>query len=212
MNIYCFSGLGADERVFQKLEIPSAKLHFINWIPWLPEENLPEYALRLGSTVNFKKPFCLMGVSFGGMIALELSKGLSPVQTFLISSAVDSCEINRFIRLLGKTRIYKLLPDSLFRHTSFAVYSFFGLKERQEKLLFRQILLDTDIPLMKWAMGAILAWRPTQIPPVIRIHGNRDRIIPLRNQTVDHIIERGTHFCVLQQAARINQIIASYLS
>ncbi|GAB5523996.1 MAG: hypothetical protein Roseis2KO_18680 [Roseivirga sp.] len=214
MNFYCFSGLGADERIFHKLSITGATLHFVPWIEAETEESLPAYALRLGQTIKPKKPFCLLGVSFGGMLATELSRVLQPEHTFLISSALSSLEITPLIRLAGKTGIHKSLPDGFFRHPNFAVYTAFGLKANSEKELFRQIMHDTDIDFLKWAITAIMNWNPsqTQKPKVIRIHGNAHLIIPLKDQKVDCNIKGGTHFCVLQQAGQISKFISSMIT
>lgn len=210
MNIYCFSGLGADERIFHKLSIPGATLHFVPWIEAETEETLPVYALRLGQTIEQKRPYCLLGVSFGGMLAAELSEVLKPEQTFLISSALSSSEITPLIRYAGKTGIHRSLPDSFFRHPNFAVYRAFGLKTESEKALFKQIMHDTDINFLKWAITAVMGWSPeqTQNPKLFRIHGDADLIIPLTDQRVDHIIMGGTHFCVLQQADKVSQLIS----
>ncbi len=211
MNIYCFSGLGADDRIFAQLEIPSVKLHYVQWIKALPDETLADYALRLGQTIVPVKPYCLMGVSFGGMLASELSKVLEPEYTFLISGALSSREINPLIRLTSKTRLHHLLPDSLFRHPNIISHRAFGLRTKSEKHLFSQIMRNTDIRFMKWAIGAIMNWRPDSSPEVVRIHGDKDFIIPCKSQKIDHLIEGGTHFCIWQQAERISRFISSVL-
>lgn len=212
MNLYCFSGLGADERIFHKLRIPGVTLHFVPWIEAETEESLPAYALRLGRTIEQKKPYCLLGVSFGGMLAAELSEVLKPEQTFLISSALSSSEITPLVRLAGKTSIHKSLPDSFFRHPNFAVYSAFGLKADSEKSLFKQIMHDTDIYFLKWAITAILNWEPHKAHEVIRVHGDSDLIIPLKDQKIHHLIKGGTHFCILQQADQISEFISSMIT
>lgn len=214
MNIYCFSGLGADERIFHKLRIPGVTLHFVPWIEATTEESLPDYALRLGQTIELEKPFCLLGVSFGGMLAAELSEVLNPERTFLVSSALSSSEITPLIRLAGKTSIYKSLPEALIRHPNFVVFRAFGLTTDSEKKLFSQIMHDTDIDFLKWAITAILNWRPhrTESPKLIRIHGDADLIIPLNDQGIDCTIEGGTHFCILQQADQISEFIGSMIT
>ncbi len=212
MNIYCFSGLGADERIFHKLRIPGATLHFVPWIEAVAEESLPAYALRLGQTIKQEKPFCLLGVSFGGMLAAELSQVLESKHTFIVSSALSSSEITPLIRLAGKTGIYKSLPEALIRHPNFVVFRAFGLITDSEKKLFSQIMHDTDIDFLKWAITAILNWDSHKAPEVTRIHGDADLIIPLKDQKIHHLIKGGTHFCILQQADQISEFIESMIT
>lgn len=208
MNIYCFSGLGADERVFQKLRIPEAKLHFVSWIPALKNESLREYAIRLGSSVSFMEPYCLLGVSFGGMIASELTKVLKPSCTILISSALSSREVSPLLRLPGKIGLHKLVPSVFYKRPNFLVYRLFGLKTSSEKRLFKTILRETETAFMKWAMSAIVSWSPVEhAEGIIRIHGENDRIIPLKGQDITNRIPEGTHFCILQDAEEVSKLI-----
>jgi pimeloyl-ACP methyl ester carboxylesterase len=212
MNIYCFSGLGADERVFQKLRIPEAQLHFVSWIPALKNESLQEYAIRLGSSVNFIAPYCLLGVSFGGMIASELAKVLKPSCTILISSALSSREVSPLLRLPGKTGLHKFIPFALYKRPNFLVYRLFGLKTSSEKRLFKIILKETETAFMKWAMSAIVRWSPVEhAEGIIRIHGEDDRIIPLKGQDITNRIPKATHFCILQQAEKVSKLIQHQL-
>jgi len=87
MKIYCFSGLGADERVFSFLKLnPYFDLVPVDWIEPLANENLEEYSIRISKRIQTKKSFGIMGVSFGGLIAQEVSEILNPKFTLVISS------------------------------------------------------------------------------------------------------------------------------
>lgn len=88
MKVYAISGLGADARVFQFLKLP-IEIITIDWLSPKRNESLSEYAARLIPQINIKQEFILLGVSFGGLIALELSKLLKPKATILISSFDD---------------------------------------------------------------------------------------------------------------------------
>ena len=72
-KIYLISGLGADERAFQHLDLRAYDVIYIAWIEALKKETLAHYAGRLLAQVSTKKPI-LIGLSFGGMIAIEMAK------------------------------------------------------------------------------------------------------------------------------------------
>ena len=94
MNLYFISGLGADKRVFQKLEIPEPFIiHHVEWVPVQPEDSLSQYCSRLIEQLNLNEPFILVGLSFGGIVAMELSKKIKPAQTVLISSIASPQEV-----------------------------------------------------------------------------------------------------------------------
>jgi len=50
-TIYCLSGLGANEKVFQFLDLSFAKPVFIQWLPPRQNETLRQYALRLKENI-----------------------------------------------------------------------------------------------------------------------------------------------------------------
>ena len=85
-NIYFFSGLGADERVFQYVDLSFCNPVFIKWNMPMKDECIENYALRLTEQIIEENPI-LVGVSFGGMIAVEVAKLIETEKVILISSA-----------------------------------------------------------------------------------------------------------------------------
>ncbi|HCF62788.1 MAG TPA: hypothetical protein DEU93_00310, partial [Chitinophagaceae bacterium] len=72
MKAYCISGLGADERIFCNLHFPEAlEPVYLKWIKPEPNETLEQYAMRLSEKIEGDEPFVLIGLSLGGMLALE---------------------------------------------------------------------------------------------------------------------------------------------
>lgn len=51
-EIYCVSGLGADERVFQKLKFQGYQPVHIQWIEPKPGETIADYAQRLTTQIK----------------------------------------------------------------------------------------------------------------------------------------------------------------
>ncbi|MFT6337757.1 MAG: surfactin synthase thioesterase subunit [Halioglobus sp.] len=84
MILYKIGGLGADERVFKKLKLNSRSIS-INWLSLKSQESLQDYTLRLSKQIDQSQEFGIIGVSFGGIIAIELSKILNPKTVILIS-------------------------------------------------------------------------------------------------------------------------------
>lgn len=92
MRVYCISGVGADHRAFQRLNIPDHELIAVPWIEPLSNESLSSYANRLGASIDTKEPFALLGLSFGGMLAAEMAALLKPRKLILISSIASSSQ------------------------------------------------------------------------------------------------------------------------
>jgi len=114
MKVYFINSLGADRRIFSKIKLRPELTHIhINWIDFKKNESLEEYAARLSLQIDTSAAFALVGVSFGGMIAVELGKFLKPSTTFIISSSVSRKELPFSYRLAGLPFILSIIPASV---------------------------------------------------------------------------------------------------
>ena len=57
MNVYCISGLGADERLFRNLKITNADLKFINWVKPDRNDSISSYSDQLIAQIDLNLPF-----------------------------------------------------------------------------------------------------------------------------------------------------------
>jgi pimeloyl-ACP methyl ester carboxylesterase len=183
----------------------------LHWIDPKPLESLEQYALRLASAIDATKPFILLGLSMGGMMAAELAKHKKPLCTILISSVPVSKQLPLYYRVLGALQLHRIVPVSLFQHASL-LKRVFTFESKEDKNLLRAMVRRSDRKLIHWSMGAILRWRNTIPPsPLIHIHGSRDELIPLRYVRPTHVIPGGTHLMVLMKAREINAILEQEL-
>jgi hypothetical protein len=213
MNIYFISGLGADKRIFQNLVLPEAfKIYYIEWVPVLKEETMESYSLRLASQINQQEPFTLVGLSFGGVIAIELSKFLSPVQTVLISSFCFKKEVPWYYILLGKSRIYKILPPRFLLKPNNIVFRLFGAYKPEIRTLLKNIFADTDPDFFEWAIRQLFSWDNQWKPPnLIRIHGTADKILPYKAMMNAIPVKGGEHLMVYNKSPVVSGILAEKL-
>lgn len=214
MNTYFISGLGADKRIFSKLKLDEKiNIIHVNWITPNKDESLASYAQRLSSVIDLSQPFALVGVSFGGMIAVEIAKILKPVTTIIISSTMLAAQLPTLYRFAGQLGLLKLIPAKLLKSSNkLTQHYYFGTRSSNEKTLLSKIIKDTDPHFLKWAIGSILSWRNTIKPNgIYHIHGTNDKILYSKTAQPDFIIENGTHFMVYQNAEEISGIINSVI-
>ena len=83
-TVYVFSGLGADERVFYKIDFGNCAVIFIKWIAPKKNESIECYAVRITAQITTTHPV-LVGLSFGGMMAVEVAKHIATEKIVLIS-------------------------------------------------------------------------------------------------------------------------------
>ena len=202
------SGLGADSRVFDFLDLSNYNIHFIEWID--PHENEPieAYARRLKVNIKKENPI-LLGISFGGMMAIEIGKQIRAEKIIIISSAKTRRSIPaNFIS--RKLKLHTLLPARFLLKPNVILYWLFGIKSKDERALLRSILRDTDEKFFCWAVDKIMNWENELLPDnTIHLHGSKDRVIPFTS--ADYKIEGGGHLMIVNRAAEINKVLAEII-
>ena len=207
-DIYCVSGLGADERVFQKLKFQGYQPVHICWVEPNLEESIAEYAKRLTIQIKSERPI-LIGLSFGGIMAVEMAKHIDTEKVILISSTKNEREIPFYFKIFRWFPIYKILPAKLILWFGqlFASW-FFSLETVAERNLFKAILFDTNARFFKWAIHQVVTWKNKLIPQnIYHIHGKSDRIFPFRFVSEDFSVENGGHFMIMSRAELVSDLI-----
>jgi pimeloyl-ACP methyl ester carboxylesterase len=205
---YLIPGLGADERVFQRWQLVG-EVHILNWLaPQSAAEPLPHYAARLAASVPVAQACWVVGVSFGGLLALEIAQLRPMARAVLVSSLAGPHELPWPLRLARATGLERLLPPTLLQHLPWAAKWAFGVKTRGEYVLLRQIIADTDPVFARWAVGQLLRWRGVPGPgPRARLHGTHDRLLPSPAAGIDYLVAGAGHFLVVSHAAQISQFL-----
>ena len=204
---YLIPGLGADERVFQFLRL-QGEVHVLRWLPpQTAAETLPHYAARLAAAVPKDQACWLVGVSFGGVLALEVAQRRPLARVVLISSFIGPGELPWLGRLARATGLYRRLPPQLLPRLPRLAKWFFGVKSARDYHLLRQILHDTDPSFTRWAIARLLQWPGRPAVPTIRIHGTDDRLLP-HGAAHSHYQLPGGHLIILSRAAVINRILS----
>lgn len=207
-DIYCLSGLGADKRVFQKLKFQGYQPVHIQWLEPEDKEDITTYAKRLIPQIKSDSPI-LIGLSFGGIIAVEIAKQIPTEKVILISSIKSKQENPFYFKIWRWFPIHRLLPIRVMLWVSkILVGWFFSLQNLDERQLLNQIILEMNGKLLKWSINQIVIWRNQLVPPnLYQINGDRDRIFPARFIEENYTIEHGGHLMIMNQAESVSQLI-----
>lgn len=210
-HIYIFSGLGADEKAFQKLDLSDFQVTHIKWIRPEKEESIEVYASRLLDQIITPNPV-LIGLSFGGIMAVEVSKHISTEKIILISSAKKKKEIPWAYRVMGGIGLQKIVPLQLLKRPNAFTNFIFGAQTTEDKKLLKPMLENTDMHFLNWAMDKVANWKNGFDPGnITHIHGTADKVLPFSNVQCDFAIRGGGHMMVLNRAAEVNKIIHDIL-
>ena len=211
-TIYCISGLGADEKAFSNLQLKDYELKYIPWLRPHKNEKIEEYAKRMSGQIRHESPV-LLGLSFGGMIGIEIAKQI-PVQKLIIISAVKSTsELPRWMKVAGALYLNKLLPTGSYKLTEKIDNARLGVTTQEEMEMVKNYRRIADPVYMQWAISKVFNWKNQWHPQnIIHIHGDKDRVFPVRKVKPHHIIKDGTHIMIYNRAREISEVISGELA
>lgn len=214
MNLYLISGLGADRHAFDRLQLsPQHTLHFIDWIEPEKKESLSHYASRMAADIDRSQPFALIGLSFGGIISIEIAKQIPPVKTFIISSISSRKQLPWYAKLAGYLQLDRLGFLNLLRYSNHLLFWAFGTKSPRMKEYLKERIAASSSHYLNWSIHQILRWKEEKKPEhLIHIHGSADRLFPLSYIQADEVLQGGSHFAVLTHAGKISEILNRHLS
>ncbi|APD07275.1 hypothetical protein UJ101_01764 [Flavobacteriaceae bacterium UJ101] len=212
MNVYFISGLGANQKAFQYLSLPEGfTSYFIDWKQPLKNETLQEYTKRMTKEVDTSKPFILIGLSFGGIVAQEMNRFIHPEKTILISSIKSRKEMPRLFKFSSKIAAHKLIPIRFFTNDHFLSYGFFRniyyIKEKAPD--FYSFFTHRDPQYLRWSIHQIVNWKPTlKIENLYHIHGDQDIVFPHKKlEGKVEMITKGSHIMIMQRAKAVNETL-----
>ena len=206
-KVYFIPGLGADQRSFGFLDLSFCYAHFIHWLTPSPGETLGSYAEKLFASVADEKAV-IVGVSLGGMLAVEMAKKHPDTKVIIIASAKTRSEIPRYLRFWQHLPVYNFHSQKTKKFTGQFVLSILGAKGIEQKKAQQQIMKGSDPLFTRWAMHAVLKWNNTVVPEnVIHIHGTNDKVLPHYFVRANHIIKNGEHVMIMDKAEEISALL-----
>jgi pimeloyl-ACP methyl ester carboxylesterase len=215
LDVYFLSGLGADERAFAKLQLDKSRFNikYIDWIAPIKGESMHSYALRLSAQIDTTRAFSLVGLSFGGIMASEITTIVTPQKVVIVSSLSTGLPISRFYQGLLKLLLFHPLSGPILRSPNAIVYRYFGADTPELKAILKQILKDTDTRFLKWALIRMSSWKRTEkARNLYHIHGTADKLIPISLTHPDYKVANGGHLMVLAQHEIISRLLNEQLS
>lgn len=214
LPIFLLPGLGLDERLYatQRLEFPSLQVPIWLRPKWF--ESLPQYSRRIAQAIDPRGPCFVGGMSFGGMVALEMSRHLDCRGCFLISSVRSSAELPLWARLLAPGAwLLPLGSDRIAASLATAAMWTMGRRCPASWRQFCTHLSKTRAPMLPWACRAAVSWKPASTTcPVYQIHGDRDPILTHRNTRAEVIVPRGGHLLPLTHPFAVNDWLRRSIS
>tara|TARA_B100000795_G_scaffold263942_1_gene243766 strand:- start:2527 stop:3192 length:666 start_codon:yes stop_codon:yes gene_type:complete len=213
-HVYLVPGLAADKEIFKNIQLPVSHYttHVISWLIPYRQETISDYAARMAALVTHDNAV-LVGVSFGGVVAQEMSFFLKLKKLIIISSVKTKFELPMRFKIAQKTRAYKLLPTGVLLKSENLTKYALGPRSKKRLKIYQEFLHIRDKRYLDWAIKNMIDWRRTQVlSNVYHIHGDNDVVFPIHNVKDAIIIPGGTHIMLLNKAVLISQKLVDIIA
>ena len=213
-HIYFVPGLAADKEIFENISLPESlyTLHIISWLIPSKKETMAQYAKRMAAFVT-EKNAVLVGVSFGGVVAQEMSSYLKLKKLIIISSIKTKFELPTKFKIAKNLKFYKLIPTRLLLTSKNYSRFAFGPISRKRLKLYQDYLPIRDKRYLDWAIKNMICWNQDKpLAGVYHIHGDNDLVFPIKN--IDNVITvaGGSHIMLLTKGPQVSRKIVDIIS
>ncbi len=210
-TIYCVSGLGADERAFSNLRIEGYQLKVIQWLIPTRNETLYHYAKRMRAEIDTDNPI-LMGLSFGGMMCIEIAKQIPVEKIIIISSIKSSLELPTWMKTVAWLKLNKILPVGSSKLTEPIQNRFLGISTAEEKNIVAISRKNANKAYVTWAVKQAINWKNDwHHPEIYHIHGDNDKMFPINKLKPTYTLKDAGHFMIMNRAAEVSECINDIL-
>lgn len=207
IHVYLMPGMAANPAIFEHIKLPKDEFttHTLSWV--LPEDNesLSDYAKRMACHIKHQNPV-LLGVSFGGVLVQEMAKHVTLAKLIIVSSVKSKKELPRRMKLSRKLKLYKAIPARLIEDIDTLAKYAFGATVKDRVALYQKYLAMNDRRYLRWAVKEMVCWDQEEpIPGIVHIHGDQDRIFPIKYIDTPLIVPEGTHIMVITKYRWFNK-------
>jgi pimeloyl-ACP methyl ester carboxylesterase len=206
--IILLPGLNGDARIFGPQAAAFPSLRSARWLEPGKSESLAAYAERMARTLDPGRPCLIGGVSFGGVVALEMARHLQVRVCVLIASSRDVDGLPAAVRILRPIAAV-VPPIALTLGIRCGAASAASAAPRFHRRIAR--LSPAEFAFRRWALQALLTWRVRDVPecPVVQIHGQHDATFAASRTKADVILPHAGHLLSLTHAEQVSSFIRS---
>lgn len=207
---YILPGIEVDSRIYDLLEIPNHTKKVIQWVPMDKGDTLSTYAKKLMDQIDDEQAI-LLGFSYGGAVAIELAQLKSFKHVIVVSAIKSKQELPGWIRFSARISLDKIVPASFYSGSNWLKNKLLGVKSSNKKKL-GELQLPTK-NFHKRALSILLRWKHSHnLENIIHVHGEKDKIIPIRNVKGCHPIKDGGHLFFAYKVRKLNTFLTELLS
>ena len=208
-----FSGMGADASVFAAQSLAFPHLTVPDWLTPNDRDDLSSYCGRLAESFTLDGPCIIGGASFGGIIALEMTRHIDALGCILIGSVRGAHQLPKRIRHLRPySRALDITPLTLLQHSAAASAKATSIAGAKYLPSIARQFSRADAHVLRWSARQILLWESTYEDVNVRhIHGDRDFVFPISCVEPDEVVEGGGHVISMTHGLQVNKFIRKHV-
>ncbi|WP_299680759.1 alpha/beta hydrolase [uncultured Dokdonia sp.] len=206
-HLYLMPGMAANPSIFEYIALPEDRfvIHLLEWQMPKPKETISDYAKRMTAFIVHDNSV-LLGVSFGGVLVQEMAKHISLKKLIIVSSVKSKYELPRRMKLSRKLKLYTILPTRLIEDIDKLAKYAFGETVKDRVALYQKYLSMNDRHYMSWAVKEMVCWDQEESDPsILHIHGDTDRVFPIKYIDNCVTIPGGSHIMVITKYKWFNE-------
>ena len=205
--------MGGDSRLFRLIRMPEVEIVTPDHIEPAQGEALTQYASRIADRLNIQAADVVGGVSFGGMLAGEIARQRPVAGLILLGSCLRPARLPwsyRWLEMLGR-----FIPDFVLGLRSWRPlvrWRFAPLSRDAETCLIEMAANYPTAQIRAFAR-MVIGWAGIDnvVCPVLSVHGDYDRIIPLKCAEPGLILKDAGHAFTLTHADDTISAIREFL-
>lgn len=191
------------------------EIKHLNFLTPLPKESLSSYAKRMVEQIGEQKGnIALLGLSFGGIVAIEMAKHIHCKSLILVSTVKCRKELPWFIKINKYIPLYKLLPASLLKSLVLKAGKWVKVTTDKNIKRFEKILDNCEDSFYQWGTEKFINWKGCieSQQEHLHIHGTEDSVFPAEKINHVMLLKDATHFMIITRHKEISQRINHYLN
>jgi pimeloyl-ACP methyl ester carboxylesterase len=212
-RLVLFSGMAADARLFRSIRISEVEIVTPDHAAPVSGEKLTQYATRMADALSIQPEDIVGGISFGGMLAGEIARQRRVAGLILLGTCLGPDRLPQSYRWIERFGVF--IPDFLLSFRSWRPWvrwRFAPLTRDAETCLIEMANLYPAAQIRAFGR-MIMDWSGVDdvTCPVLSIHGDSDRIIPLKSASCDIILKDAGHAFTLTHAEQTTSAIREFL-
>ena len=211
-QLFFISGLGADHRAFERIELGGYDQTHIPWQVPAKGETLETYARKLAKPIEDAENPIVIGLSLGGMITSEMSTFIPHMKGVLISSIKHPDEKPGLLKVGKYFPVQGLVTGGAMKSMSWVWPMTQGKTRKKDIEFMMQMFRDQNNKFLRWATLAAPKWTPKgDLDKLSHIHGTADRMFPFKKIIDPITVEGGSHMMVYTRGKEVTELLKQEL-